>query len=65
LSEARNWREVQRGCQDLHALVAAYLPVLPLWQVGETFAYRTDLTGIAKKPIGLYQDVQRWRFQSR
>jgi hypothetical protein len=65
LSAARNWREVRQGCQDLHALVAAHLPILPLWQVGETFAYRTEVTGVAKKPIGLYQDIQKWRYQSR
>jgi tetratricopeptide (TPR) repeat protein len=63
LNAARNWHEVRRGCQDLHALVAAHLPILPLWQVTETFAYRTDVVGVAKKPIGLYQDVQKWRYQ--
>lgn len=65
LNSARTWRDVRQGCQDLHALVAAHLPILPLWQVGETFAYRTDVVGISKKPIGLYQDVQKWRFQAK
>jgi hypothetical protein len=65
LRAARNWRDVRQGCQELHALVAAHLPVLPLWQVGETFAYRTDVVGIAKRPIGLYQDVQKWRLQAK
>ncbi len=65
LSVARNWREVRQGCHDLHALVAAHLPILPLWQVNETFAYRRDLLGIVKKPTGLYQDVQKWRLQAR
>ena len=65
LNIARNWREVRQGCQDLHALVATHLPILPLWQVGETFAYRKEAIGIAKKPTGLYQDVQKWRFQVR
>jgi ABC-type oligopeptide transport system substrate-binding subunit len=63
LNSARNWREVRDGCQDLHALVAAHLPILPLWQVSETFAYRTEMIGVAKRPIGLYQDVQKWRIQ--
>lgn len=65
LSAARNWREVRQGCQDLHALVAAHLPILPLWQVGESFAYRTEVVGVTKKPIGLYQDIQKWRYQAR
>lgn len=63
LSAARNWIQVRQGCQDLHALVAAHLPILPLWQVGESFAYRNELVGIAQKPLGLYQDIQKWRYR--
>jgi hypothetical protein len=65
LNASRNWQEVRVGCQDLHALVGTHLPILPLWQVGETFAYRNEVKGVAKKPIGLYQDIQRWRYQIR
>lgn len=63
LSVAKNWKEVRQGCQDLHALVAAHLPILPLWQVGEKFAYRNEVIGVSKKPVGLYQDIQKWRYQ--
>jgi len=63
LSSARNWIQVRQGCQDLHALVAAHLPILPLWQVGESFAYRSELVGVAQKPLGLYQDIQKWRYR--
>ncbi|MFN6130560.1 MAG: ABC transporter substrate-binding protein [Planctomycetota bacterium] len=63
LGAARNWIQVRQGCQDLHSLVAAHLPILPLWQVGESFAYRSELIGIAPKPLGLYQDVQKWRYR--
>ena len=63
LSAARNWREVRQSCQDLHTLVAAHLPVLPLWQIGESFAYRNEISGISKKPLGLYQDLQKWRYR--
>ena len=65
LSMARNWREVRQRCNDLHSVVAAHLPIIPLWQIGETFAYRREVSGIAKKPTGLYQDVQKWRLQAR
>jgi ABC-type transport system substrate-binding protein len=64
LSASRNWREVRQSCQDLHSLVASHLPVLPLWQVGESFAYRNEIGGIAKKPLGLYQDLQKWRYRA-
>ena len=65
LSTARNWRDVRQRCNDLHTVVAAHLPILPLWQVAETFAYRREVVGITKKPTGLYQDVQKWRLQAR
>ena len=65
LSTARNWREVRQYCNELHSLVSAQLPILPLWQVRETFAYRREAFGVAKKPTSLYQDVQKWRFQAR
>jgi ABC-type transport system substrate-binding protein len=65
LNSARSWKEVRQRCLDLHSLVAAHLPVIPLWQVTETMAYRTEITGVAKKPLSLYQDVQRWRIQAR
>ncbi len=61
LRTARNWREIRQFCQDLHTLVNAHLPVLPLWQVGESFAYRTLLKDIPKRPVTLYQDIQKWR----
>jgi ABC-type transport system substrate-binding protein len=61
LRTAKNWREVRQFCQDLHRLVNDHLPVLPLWQVSESFAYRASLQGIPKKPVALYPDIQRWR----
>ncbi len=65
LSIARNWREVRDGCHNLHTVVAAHLPIIPLWQVSETFAYRREAVGIAKRPVSLYQDIQKWRLQAR
>ena len=64
LRTARNWREVRQFCQDLHTLVNAHLPVLPLWQVGESFAYRTFLKDVPKRPVTLYQDIQKWRMNA-
>jgi tetratricopeptide (TPR) repeat protein len=61
LRSANNWREVRQFCQDLHTLIASHLPVLPLWQVGESFAYRNMIQGVSKSPVTLYQDVQKWR----
>lgn len=63
LKSASNWPQVKEGCHELHAMVAAHLPILPLWQITEYFAYRTELQGVARKPVGLYQDIHRWRIQ--
>jgi ABC-type oligopeptide transport system substrate-binding subunit len=65
LNAARTWKEVRQGCLDLHSLVAIHLPIIPLWQVSETMAYRYEVDGVAKKPIGLYQDVHKWRIQAK
>ncbi len=58
---ARNWRQVRAACQDIHALVDAHLPIMPLYQIGEAFAYRASITGVPRKPVTLYQNINRWR----
>jgi hypothetical protein len=64
LRAARNWREVRAACQELHQLVDSHLPILPLYQIGEAFAYRSTMTGVPKRPVTLYQNLQRWRVTS-
>ncbi len=61
---ARNWRQVRAACQDIHELVDAHLPVMPLYQIGEAFAYRSTITGVPRRPVTLYQNVGRWRLTS-
>jgi ABC-type oligopeptide transport system substrate-binding subunit len=61
LRQARNWREVRSACQDIHELVDAHLPILPLYQIGEAFAYRARITGVPKRPVTLYQNINKWR----
>lgn len=63
LREARNWREVRQRTQELHRLVHYHLPILPLWQITDRFAVRDTIQGVAKRPVSLYQDVQRWRLK--
>jgi tetratricopeptide (TPR) repeat protein len=61
LRTSRNWREVRQSLQDLHSLINAHLPVLPLWQIADSFAYREGVKGIGMRPLSLYQDLEKWR----
>ncbi len=64
LRAARSWVEVRRVMQDLHILIDAHLPVLPLWQITDAIAYRKSVKGFAKRPMTLYQDMGNWRLTS-
>jgi len=61
LEEARNWREVRDRLLELHAIAHNELPVLPLWQMVESFAYRREILGIGNDIVSLYQNADRWR----
>ncbi len=61
LRTSRNWTEVRRSLQDLHRLIDDHLPVLPLWQVNDALAYRTNVRGLTTKPMTLYQGLEKWR----
>lgn len=61
LEAARNWREVRQRLFDLHSIVHHELPVIPLWQLADSYAYRTQLSGVGGNVVSLYQNVDRWR----
>jgi peptide/nickel transport system substrate-binding protein len=46
--------EVDRATHD-------ELPVLPLWQVTDTFAWRARLEGPREEADALYEEVESWR----
>lgn len=64
LREARSWREVRTALQDLHRLVDYHLPVLPLWQVTDRFAYSRQLQGLSSGSVSLYEDINAWRLST-
>ncbi|WP_254513707.1 ABC transporter substrate-binding protein [Anatilimnocola floriformis] len=47
--------------QAMHRLVAAELPVIPLWQTTNYLAVHTSLQGLAERPVSLYEDVLNWQ----
>ncbi len=58
---ANNWRDVRERLNELHRIVNHELPILPLWQVVDSFAYRRAVTGVGRDIVSLYQNVERWR----
>lgn len=61
LDEASNWKEASSRLEEIHEIAHYDLPVIPLWQTVNHFAYRDGLTGVGKKPVTLYQNVDQWR----
>ncbi|TWU34511.1 ABC transporter substrate-binding protein [Novipirellula artificiosorum] len=63
LEEARNWREVRDQLLILHFIANNELPILPLWQMVDSYAYRRNLLGIGRDIVSLYQNAGKWRWQ--
>ena len=61
LEHAKNWREVRDRLLALHAIAHHELPVLPLWQMVESYAYRRELVGMGSEIVSLYQNAGNWR----
>jgi len=61
IEAANNWRDARVRLQELHRTVHYELPILPLWQVVDSFAYRREVVGVGRDIVSLYQNVERWR----
>ena len=61
IEEARNWREVRNGLVGLHFIAHHELPILPLWQMVDSYAYRRELIGVGSDIVSLYQNAEDWR----
>ncbi len=61
LDSARNWNEASAALQSIHQLAFGDLPVIPLWQVMDHYAYRRDLRGMGERAISLYESAPQWR----
>jgi ABC-type transport system substrate-binding protein len=60
LEGAVNWKEVHDRLMDLHQISFNELPILPLWQMVESYAYRSDLYGVGQDIVTLYQNADQW-----
>jgi tetratricopeptide (TPR) repeat protein len=61
LDSASTWRHVREQLGEFHRIAHNDLPLIPLWQTTNHFAYRTELEGIGDDLIHLYQNVADWR----
>jgi ABC-type transport system substrate-binding protein len=60
LDAAGNWKDVRAQLAELHEIADHELPLIPLWQTVNYFAYRTSLRGVGDSPVTLYQNVEQW-----
>jgi ABC-type transport system substrate-binding protein len=61
LDDATNWKDVRAKLSEIHDVAHHDLPLIPLWQTVNYFAYRTAVHGIGAAPISLYQNVDQWQ----
>jgi ABC-type transport system substrate-binding protein len=61
LDQADNWRDVRARLADIHQIAHHELPVIPLWQTVNFYAYRTRMDGMSVSPLTLYQNVDDWQ----
>jgi ABC-type transport system substrate-binding protein len=60
LDEATNWNDVRACLAALHEIAHHDLPVIPLWQTTNFFAFRANVNGIGEEPMTLYQNIDQW-----
>lgn len=65
LDTATNWKDARARLSELHEIVSHELPVIPLWQTINFFAYRASVRGIGEAPITLYRNVEQWNSAPR
>lgn len=63
LEESKNWREARDRLLDLHGITNHELPIIPLWQLVDSYAYRKELLGIGTDIVTLYQNASKWRLK--
>jgi len=61
LCEAVDWSQAADALAELHDVLHAQLPVLPLWQITPHFAHRPGLDGLGAPAVSIYQEIERWR----
>ncbi len=61
VDRASNWKEARDRLYEVHQVAHNDLPVIPLWQTVDSFAYHKSLRGIEKDTVSLYQNLGQWQ----
>jgi peptide/nickel transport system substrate-binding protein len=61
----RDFQEVQRLTQDIHALLFQKMPLIPLWQLDTHVAIQDDLKPIHLDPLLVFTDVEYWKLEKK
>ena len=61
LAQSENWTQARAQLNEIHRIAHYDLPVVPLWQTANYFAYRKSIDGVGENPVTLYQNLPAWR----
>src|SRR5262249_5808325 len=61
LAQTEDWTDVLPKLREIHRLAHEELPIIPLWQLADHFAYHRDVKGIGPNCASLYQNIEEWQ----
>lgn len=63
IDRVRNWQGAGAALRNLHEKVHNDTAILPLWQVPQYYAFRSDIRNVGFDLNTLYQNVDQWRIE--
>lgn len=63
IDRVRNWQGAGAALRNLHEKVYNETTILPLWQVPQYYAFRSDVRNLGFDLNTLYQNVDEWRIE--
>ena len=64
LDAAKTGKGVSDALREAHEVLAGDLPLIPLWQTVDHYAFRRELEGLPRETVDLYQTIDEWRVNS-
>lgn len=64
LDAAKTGKGVGDALREAHEVLAGDLPMIPLWQTVDHYAFRRELEGLPRETVDLYQTIDQWRVSS-
>lgn len=61
---SQTWQGACLALRNIHRQVSVDLSVIPLYQVKEHYAFRSNVYNIGRNLIHLYQNVDRWKIET-